>query len=215
MPKSFQVETVPIESLKPHPRNYREHPDDQLTHLQASLKQFGFYRNIVIAKDGTILAGHGIVKAAKKRKLKAVPVIRLNVQPGSAAALKVLIGDNEIEHLAEQNDRLLTELLKEVKDQEQLLGTGFDEKALAAFLMVTRPASEIQTLDEAAHWVGMPEFESGHNPLKLVVSFRNKKDRKAFAEKLGVELGEKAKTLWYPPAVRGELGSETTKLKFK
>src|SRR4051812_4918873 len=77
----YSVEMVNVADLKPHPKNYHAHPEDQLTHLIESLEANGFYRNVVIAKDGTILAGHGIVQAAEKVALKQVPVIRLNVGP--------------------------------------------------------------------------------------------------------------------------------------
>lgn len=214
---SFRVEVVPIADLRAHPRNYRGHPADQIEHLVESLKRFGVYKNIVVARDGTVLAGHGLVEAAKKSKMERIPVVRLDVAPDSAAAIKVLVGDNEIEHLAEQNDRLLSELLKELKSKDKLLGTGFDDKMLANFVMVTRPANEIADFDEAAHWVGMPEFDSGSKRLFVVVNFRNKRDVKKFAKKLGVELngdgtgGGRANSIWFPPREKQDLES----VKFK
>lgn len=163
------VEQVPLADLKPHPRNYREHPDDQIEHLAQSIRQNGFYRNIVVARDNTILAGHGVALAAGRLGMLEVPVVRLPIDPDCPAALKVLTGDNEIEHLAEQDDRLLSELLKEIKevDLDGLLGTGYDEAMLANLVFVTRPAGEIEDFDEAAHWVGMPEYHDGEEPLKL------------------------------------------------
>jgi len=214
-PALHKVELVPIASLKPHSRNYRSHPDDQLEHLVESLRRFGVYCNVVVAKDGTILAGHGVVEAAKKAKMKEIPVIRLSVAPESSAAIKVLVGDNEIEHLAEQNDRLLSELLKELKTSDKLLGTGFDEKMLANFVMVTRPENEIADFDAAAAWVGMPEYSGGEIPLQIVVAFRGIRERAQFARKLGVKLFPKTKSIWYPPLKRGELASETKHAKFK
>jgi ParB-like chromosome segregation protein Spo0J len=92
--KAEQLDNVLLDDLKEHPRNYQTHPDDQLEHLMASIKKFGFYRRIVIAKDNTILAGHGVTRAARKMKLKAVPVLKLNIDPNSSAALKLLAGDN-------------------------------------------------------------------------------------------------------------------------
>jgi ParB-like chromosome segregation protein Spo0J len=57
--KTFATEQASLTDLKPHPRNYRTHSDDQLKHLIQSIKEHGFYRNVVVIKDGTILAGHG------------------------------------------------------------------------------------------------------------------------------------------------------------
>jgi hypothetical protein len=49
------TEIVALSSLRPHPRNYREHPEDQIEHLMQSIRANGFYRNIVVARDGTII----------------------------------------------------------------------------------------------------------------------------------------------------------------
>lgn len=202
--KVFKIEEVEVASLKPHPKNYRDHPDDQVEHLTSSLKQFGVYRNVVVARDSTILAGHGIVKAAKKLKIKRIPVIRMRFSSDDPRAYKVMIGDNEIEHLAEQNDRLLADLLKDLKKKDELLGTGFDEKMLAAFVMVTRPESEIASFDEAAQWMGMPEYIGERRADFIIVSFRNKANRMKFGRLLKVNLTPKTKSLWYPPEKRSD-----------
>ena len=82
----------------------------------------------MVAEDSTILAGHGVVIAAKKMGLKTVPIIRLKVAADDPRALKVLAGDNEIGHLGEVNDRALTDLLKDLQSAENgLLGTGYDD----------------------------------------------------------------------------------------
>lgn len=207
------IETVPIAELRPHPRNYRNHPDDQLDHLIESIKEHGLYRNIVIARDGTILAGHGVVKAAGKMGLTAVPVIRLDIAPDDSRALKVLTGDNEIEHLAEQDDRLLSELLKEIKDFDidGLIGTGYDEMMLANLVYVTRPEHEVGDFNEAAHWVGMPEYEPAPEPLRVVVSFANEVDRAAFMSRIGATVINKNTagtwSIWYPEKQKEDLFS--------
>jgi ParB-like chromosome segregation protein Spo0J len=146
-------ELVPLGKLRPHPRNYRAHPEDQIEHLAESIRANGLYRNIVAAKDGTILAGHGVVLAATALGMASVPVVRLPIDPDSPQALKVLTGDNEIEHLAEQDDRLLTELLKEISqvDTAGLLGTGYDAAMLANLEFVKRTGIEIDKR-EAVVW---------------------------------------------------------------
>lgn len=52
------TEDAAIDELRAHPRNYRRHPDDQLAHIMRSIELHGFYRAVVIARDGTVLAGH-------------------------------------------------------------------------------------------------------------------------------------------------------------
>jgi hypothetical protein len=207
----FKLETVPISELHPHPRNYNAHPDDQIEHIVESIQEHGLYRNIVVARDGTILAGHGVVQAAKGMGLEFVPVVRLDLDPDEPRALKVLTGDNEISHLGEKNDRLLSEILKEIKDSDTagLLGTGYDERMLANLVFVTRPESEIQDFNEAAEWAnaGMPEYETAEKPLKIAVNFRDEHDREEFAHLLGLNLSDKTRSTWWPPRENDDVSS--------
>jgi hypothetical protein len=204
-----RVETVAIAKLKPHPRNYRGHPDDQVAHLVESIKEHGLYRNIIVARDNTILAGHGVVKAASTMGFDDVPVVRLDVDPDEPRALKVLAGDNEIGHLGELDDRKLTEILKDIKDldPEGLLGTGYDESMLASLVMITRPQSEIENFDEAAAWVGMPDYHQNDVVLKMHVNFRNEEDRLEFGRRLDLTLGDKQTSTWFPAKERADLAS--------
>lgn len=184
--KTFNTKSVKISDLKPHPRNYRQHPEDQIQHLVQSITEHGLYRNIIAARDMTILAGHGVVEACKKIGLTEVPIFLVDVESESPAALKILTGDNEISHLGEINDRTLTELLKDIKslDVNGLLGTGYDERMLASLVMVTRPTSEIANINEAADWVGMPEYDEGCDVFKVSISFESKEKRDEFFEML-------------------------------
>jgi ParB-like chromosome segregation protein Spo0J len=191
---AFLPRRVRIDALKEHPRNYRKHPEDQLKQIMASIEAHGFYRNVVVAKDNTILAGHGIVLAAKKLGKTRVPVIKLDIAADDPRALKVLTSDNEISRLAETDDRALTELLKEILSSatDGLLGTGFNEEQLAALAMVTRPASEMKNMDAAAEWLGMPEYEEGGTPIKLVISFLSEADRDRFVALHEIKLDKSA-----------------------
>jgi hypothetical protein len=96
------------------------------------------------------------------------------------------------------DDRALTELLKEIKKTEEhgLVGTGYDDKMLANLLYVTRPKSEIADHDEAAHWVGMPEYEPQEQRWKIVISFDSEEDREAYAEERGMRFIKKESATW-------------------
>lgn len=205
---AFKVDIVALADLRPHPRNYREHSEDQLAHLVDSLKNNGVYRNVVVARDNTILAGHGVVLAARKLKRTDIPVIRLNVSANDPRALKVLAGDNEVASLALQDDRALSDMLKEINEGDGLLGTGYDERMLAALVFVTRPSSEIRDFDAAAEWVGMPEFAKGEKAVQLLISFETLKSRKAFVTKHGLKAIHRGSakdsevrvwSAWWPP----------------
>jgi ParB-like chromosome segregation protein Spo0J len=191
-------DTVPLASLKPHPKNYREHDEAQLAHLRQSIRDYGLYRTVVIAREDTILAGHGVVQAALQLGIKYIPVIKLDLDPLEARALKVLVGDNEIGHRADIDDRALTEMLKEIKgdDATLLQGTGFDAQSLAALAFVTRPASEIADIDAAAHWAGMPEYEVSPGKEQLILNFPTTEDRDRFVAEYGIVIMFRQKRTW-------------------
>lgn len=201
------VEHVDPQLLKSHPKNYKKHPDEQLDHIAKSIEEHGFYRNVVVARDYTILAGHGVVQAVRRMGMfgpPTVPVIRLDVDPSDPRALKVLTGDNELGKLAEQDDRLLTEILKDVMDGGELLGTGYDPQSLAALVMVSRPLEEIRDKDEAAEWVGMPEFDSGEQLYRMIVMFAKEEDRVEFVARTGIRPSDRSRdgkmiSGWWPP----------------
>jgi hypothetical protein len=211
----FIIEEVPLDQLKPHPRNYRSHPEDEIEHLVESIRANGIYRNIVIACEGTILAGLGVTLAARKAGYISVPVYRAPFGPDDPRAIKLLVADNEISHLAENDDRLLTELLRELEESQiGLLGTGYDEMMLANLVYVTRPASEIADLDAAAQWVGMPEYdmESKIGRLEIIVNFANEEDRKEFCRLLGLNASTiptqgTGRSIWWPKRINKDVSA--------
>jgi hypothetical protein len=205
-----KAEPVQLIDLKPHPKHYKVHLDDQLEHLANSIKQHGFYRNVVVAKDYTILDGHGVVSACHKLKLKEVPVIKLDIESDSPQALKILTGNNEIGKLAEIDDRKLSELLKEVKDKDGLSGTGYDKMMLANLVMVTRPQHEINDINEAAEWVGMPDYVPKDHYIKYTIIFKTEQDRNEFCNMAKIPQGkEKGRTwsVWWPLKEKEDLKS--------
>jgi ParB-like nuclease family protein len=202
-----QTEMVPVAELKAHPRNYKTHPIEQITHLMKSIRDHGFYRNVVIAKDGTILAGHGVVQAVKQMGLFAperVPCVRLNLAPEDPLALKILVTDNEVGKLAETNDRVLTEILRDVLSVTDILGTGYDPQSLSLLVMHSRPVEEIKSKNEAAEWVGMPEFDDGEILHTMKMLFPSPADREEFVRRFDIKVIRKAGddawwTAWWPP----------------
>jgi hypothetical protein len=205
----FATEVVKVEDLKAHPQNYRGHPDDQVAHLQESLREHGQYRNIVVARDGTILAGHGVWEAAKAVGLDEEIVYRYDIDPDDPRAIKLMVGDNEGGRLAEVDDRLLADHLKMLAELDSLLGTGFDEAMLANLVYITRHADEIATIDEAAQWVGMPGFEPAPPDRTMVVHFDSLEDQQAFVDQLGITLTRKDGMTWsgwWPPRPKDDVG---------
>lgn len=193
----YSTEVVPLASLRPHPQNYREHPPAQRRHIARSITRHGFYRNVVVARDGTILAGHGVVEAAKEAKLEAIPVVRLDLDADDPEALKVLTGDNEIARLALIDDERLATLLATVRETspDALLGTGFGESDLTDLLRIV--ASRGEPPAPEAEWVGMPDYDQpdARSVAHATVHFASEADADAFFEKLGVR---RAPSFWWP-----------------
>lgn len=201
------TEVVAIETLRPHPRNYKEHPEDQIENLVASLQQYGQTRNVVVARDGTILAGHGVVDAAWRADWTTIEVRRMDLDPSDPDALKLLALDNEVARFSLNDDRALTELLREVAAEATagLVGTGYDEMLLASLAMVTRPTSELLDRDAAAEWVGMPDYTPEGNVWKLVVQFTSIADRDRFLDETALrdvvyvsKITPYAMSAWWP-----------------
>ena len=47
----------------------------------------------------------------------------------------------------------------------------FDAQTLAALVFTSRPMSEVQDINEAAQWVGLPAFEAPPDDYKLTLIF--------------------------------------------
>ena len=73
----MNIKEVPIDKLKPYENNPRFN-DDAVDYVVNSIQSFGFRVPIIVDKNNTIIAGHTRLKAAKKLKLKKVPVIEVD-----------------------------------------------------------------------------------------------------------------------------------------
>ena len=121
---------IPIDELKPNPRNPNKHPEAQLELLSKNIKYFGWRHNILVSKrSGCIVAGHGRLLAAQKLGVQLVPVDYQDFASDDEE-LAVLLSDNRLAELAETDKDSLKELLKELDGKIDLDLTGFDEDSL-------------------------------------------------------------------------------------
>lgn len=66
---------VPINELKPHPKNRNKHPEEQIQRLAEILKYQGWRYPVKVSKlSGFVTSGHGRIEAAKLNGWKEVPV---------------------------------------------------------------------------------------------------------------------------------------------
>ncbi len=134
-----KLEHWPIGNLLPYARNSRTHSEEQLQQIVASMERFGWTNPVLVASDGTIIAGHARVLAAQRVKppLEIVPVIVLgNLTKEEQRAL--VIADNKLALNAGWDAEVLREELQAIEE------SGF-EMALLGFT----DAEILELMDDA------------------------------------------------------------------
>jgi DNA modification methylase len=129
-----QIEHLLVSSLIPYARNSRTHSDEQVSQIAGSIREFGFTNPVLIDADGTIIAGHGRVMAAKKLGLETVPCIRLgHLTPSQVRAY--VIADNKLALNAGWDDQMLRSELESLQEDGFNMDlTGFSDEELAELL---------------------------------------------------------------------------------
>ena len=67
-----------VGSLKPLGRETRKHPAAQIRKLQSSLEQFGIVLPVIVDAERRVIAGWGLVLAARKMGLLQVPAVTID-----------------------------------------------------------------------------------------------------------------------------------------
>lgn len=108
------IQYVPIDSITPYEKNPRIN-DNAVDKVAASIKEFGFKQPIVVDKNGVIIVGHTRLKAAKKLKLKEVPVVYAeDLTDEQAKAYR--LADNKTNEFSDWDFDLLDLELGEITD---------------------------------------------------------------------------------------------------
>ncbi|MBI3129677.1 MAG: site-specific DNA-methyltransferase [Candidatus Tectomicrobia bacterium] len=93
--RARSIEERPVAALRPYKGNARTHSKRQVRQLADSIARFGFTNPVLVADDGTILAGHGRVAAAELLGMTHVPTVRLShLTPAERRAY--VIADNKL-----------------------------------------------------------------------------------------------------------------------
>lgn len=113
--------------LVPYDKNPRIN-DEAVDLVANSIHEFGFKQPIVIDTDNVIIAGHTRWKAAKKLKLKEVPVIMANdLTPAQVKAYR--LADNKVAEASDWDPELLDFELDELEDLDfDMEPFGFDSE---------------------------------------------------------------------------------------
>jgi DNA modification methylase len=123
-----------VDDLVPYANNARLHSKAQVKELAAIIAEFGFNVPILLEPDGTIVAGHGRVMAAKQLGLVDVPTINLGtLSPEQRRAYR--LADNAIALKSTWDESVLKRELEALqKSAFDLAMTGLDESHVEKLL---------------------------------------------------------------------------------
>lgn len=98
MSHKLKVQYWPIDEVHPYPNNPRNN-DDAVEYVANSIREFSFQQPLVVDTDGTIVAGHTRLKAAKMLGMDTVPVVVAdNLTPAQVNAYR--LADNKVAEAA-------------------------------------------------------------------------------------------------------------------
>lgn len=124
------IETVPINTIHPHPDNPRR---GTVTAIVDSLNAHGQFRPLIVQRSTRfVLAGNHTLAAARQAGMTEIAVTFLDVDDEQAR--RIMLVDNRTSDLGTYDDQTLLRLLSETSD---LTGTGYrpaDVEDLTAFL---------------------------------------------------------------------------------
>ena len=127
---NLQVIYKKVDELLPYASNSRTHSAEQIAQIAASIKEFQFTSPILIDGEGTIIAGHGRLMAARKLGLNEVPAIVLD-HLSKAQQRALVIADNQLALNAGWDMEMLSAEIESLKLEDFDLGLlGFDDKFL-------------------------------------------------------------------------------------
>lgn len=139
--ESNEIRVVPIDSIKPNPRNPNRHSIDQIKRLSKIIMYSGFRQPLVVSNlSGFLISGHGRLEAAKSLGMKEVPVIYEDFED-EAMEFQHLTADNSIASWAELDlGKINTDFLQ--------FGPDFDIDLLGIKDFVLEPADKDKEAQE-------------------------------------------------------------------
>src|SRR5215472_8948153 len=141
------IEPMPVAGLRTHPGNPRTHSKKQVRQIADSIRRFGFTNPVLIGDDGSIIAGHGRVEAAKLIGLDSVPTVRL-AHLNAAQRRAYVLADNKLALNAGWDRELLAIELQGLVDIDfDVEVTGFSPAEIDLVLEGAREGSPSDRTD--------------------------------------------------------------------
>jgi len=198
----LQIEPRSIASLKLRRNNPRTHSERQIRQIAASIETFGFTNPVLIDATGTVIAGHGRVRAAKLLGMETVPTVQLE-HLSEAQVRAYVIADNQLAACAGWDRDLLAIELQELAEIDldfDLEVVGFETAELDLLIggggddAEADPADAWGGLDPDAPTVSRPGDLWRIGPHRLLCA--DALDRASYDRVLG---GEKAQLVFVDP----------------
>lgn len=126
---------VDVSELKPDPTNARRHDSMNVSAIKASLTHFGQQKPVVTTKDKVIVAGHGLVMAAKELGWEKVAAVVTDIEdPNEIRAYA--IADNKTAELSDWDTEALSATIKDLMavDENLIEDLGFQDYEIQSIL---------------------------------------------------------------------------------
>ena len=124
--RPLQITRVPLDSLVLDPANARSHNERNLESILASLRRFGQAEPLVVhAATRRVIGGNGRLVAMRQLGWTECGVVELDIDELQATALAIAL--NRTAELAEWDLPALGRLLDQLRNEDALVGVGFEE----------------------------------------------------------------------------------------
>ena len=170
-----ELRRVKASQLRPHPRNWRTHPEAQQDALRGVLAEIG-YADALLARelpDGSLELIDGHLRAETTPDME-VPVLVLDLD--EEEALKLLALHDPLAGLAGTNDDVLAELLEHVETENEAVRAVLDE-------MLSAPDAVLDDLSQE----GPPPEVDVPEAFQVVVECRDEAEQRVLFERLTAE----------------------------
>ena len=148
----LQIQHRPTASLSLRRGNPRTHSEKQIRQIATSIKTFGFTNPILIDASGTVIAGHGRLRAAKQLGMETVPTLQLE-HLSEAQVRAYVIADNRLAELAGWDKDLLAIELQGLVEMDldfDLEVIGFETSEIDLSIQGSSEGTESDPADEIA-----------------------------------------------------------------
>ena len=184
--------------------------------LEASLRQYGAGRSILLDKNGRIIAGNKTVEVAADVGLDDVLIVqtdgkqivavqRTDLDIDSVEGRGLAYADNRVGQLSLDWDA--EQVLADLNAGMDLSGLFFD------FEIDKILGREGEPLDPNAEWQGMPEFHQEDTLsafATVLVRIDNESDLTAFAKLMNQTVNRETRSIWFPQKSKHLYGATST-----